>query len=426
VSVRGRASKRARKRPAVRCSRRLFFGFCGNVAGRVASWSVAIRITELLQARMRGIRITRLRIRIRISVRRQASGIGCRDRASWQKTIKAPLMVLVAIAKAPGAAGRMKRIGNVWGRVCSLENIEIAHDKARKGKAHYREVQMVEADRSRYLMMIHDMLESMSYRNSAYQVMMVCDGKKDREIWKLPYFPDRIIHHAIVNVMEPVWIATLIRDSYAAIPGRGVHDGVRRVRRALENAEGSRYCLKMDVRKFYQSIDHQVLKEVLRQKIKDKSLLWLLDEIIDSAPGVPIGNYTSQYFGNLYLSGLDHWVKEGLGVRHYFRYCDDMVVFGSDKSELHRLRVLIDRFMRNRLRLEMKTNWQVFPVDVRGVDFLGYRFFRAYTLVRKSIVKRFINSVRAEKTASVPAYNGWFSWADTYNLVRKYGCRCGV
>ena len=335
-------------------------------------------------------------------------------------------MVLVAEATAPGATGRMKRAGQVWSSVCSLENIEMAHDKARKGKSHYREVQMVEADRPKYLLAIRDMLISKTYRNSDYEVMMVCDGSKNREIWKLPYYPDRIIHHAIVNIMESVWISSLIRDSYSAIPGRGVHDGVRRVRRALEDVDGSQYCLKMDVRKFYQSIDHSVLKTILRRKIKDRDLLWLLDEIIDSAPGVPIGNYTSQYFGNLYLSGLDHWVKEVLRVRHYFRYCDDMVVFGADKTRLHQLRVLFDEFMRDRLRLEMKANWQVFPVDVRGVDFLGYRFFKKFTLVRKSIVKRFVNSVKSRKRSSIPAYNGWLSWADTYNLVMKYGCRCWV
>jgi len=317
----------------------------------------------------------------------------------------------------------MKRVGKVWAEVCSLENIERAHDKARKGKSHYQEVKMVEGDRERYLARVRDMLVTKSYRNSAYEVMIVSDGQKERKIWKLPYFPDRIIHHAIVQVMEPVWIRSLIRDSYAAIPGRGVHDGVKRVREALEDEDATRYCLKMDVRKFYQSIDHQVLKGVLRMKIKDRDLLWLLDEIVDSAPGVPIGNYTSQYFGNLYLSGLDHWIKESLGVKYYFRYCDDMVILGADKAALHTLRVGIDMYLRDQLRLKMKSNWQVFPVDARGVDFLGYRFFGKFTLVRKSIVKRFVNSVNAGRTNSIPAYNGWLSWADTHNLVRVYGCR---
>ncbi len=332
-------------------------------------------------------------------------------------------MVLVEKSKVPGAAGSMKRVGKVWDEICSLENIERAHDKARKGKSHYQEVKMVEADRERYLARVRDMLVMKSYRNSAYEVMTVSDGQKEREIWKLPYFPDRIIHHAIVQVMEPVWIRSLIRDSYAAIPGRGVHDGVKRVRKALEDEDAARYCLKMDVRKFYQSIDHQVLKGVLRMKIKDRDLLWLLDEIVDSAPGVPIGNYTSQYFGNLYLSGLDHWIKERLGVKYYFRYCDDMVILGADKAGLHGLRVVIDMYLRDQLRLKMKSNWQVFPVDARGVDFLGYRFFGKFTLVRKSIVRRFLNSVKAGRTKSIPAYNGWFSWADTHNLVRVYGCR---
>jgi len=280
---------------------------------------------------------------------------------------------------------------------------------------------MVESDRGRYLMNIRNMLVLKTYKNSPYEVMILTDGPKEREIWKLPYYPDRIIHHAVVRVLEMVWRRSLIRDSYASIPGRGVHDGVRRVRRALEDEQGTRYCLKMDVMKYYQSIDHDVLKQVIRKKIKDRDVLWLLDEIIDSAPGVPIGNYTSQHFGNLYLSSLDHWVKEDLMVRHYFRYCDDLVIFGGEKEALHTLRVLIEGYLRDRLRLTLKRNWQVFPVDVRGVDFLGYRFFRKYTLVRKAIVNRFIKRVRQGKTSSIPAYKGWFSWANTHNLVQKYG-----
>jgi hypothetical protein len=307
--------------------------------------------------------------------------------------------------------------------MCSLENIELAHERARRGKRFYSEVVMVDADPQRYFAQIRELLTEKTFVNSKYTVMVRKEGRKEREIWKLPYYPDRIIHHAILNVLEPILMTVYIRDTFAALPGRGIHDGVRRVRKALRDADNTRYCLKMDVRKFYQSIDHEILKGLLRRKIKDPDVLWLLDTIIDSAPGVPIGNYTSQHFANYALSGFDHWVKEVLGARYYFRYCDDMVLLGDDKAELHEWRRRIEGYLNNVLHLELKGNWQVFPVDVRGIDFLGYRFFHGYTLVRKSIVAAFKRRYRHGGRRSMAAYNGWFKWADTYNLQRKYDWR---
>ena len=118
--------------------------------------------------------------------------------------------------------------------------------------------------------------------------------------------------------------------------------------------------------KFYPSIDHEILKQVVRRKIKDKRLLWLLDEIIDSADGVPIGNYLSQYFANLYLAYFDHWIKEEKRIKYYYRYADDIVILGSDKNELHSLLHEIRAYLSDRLKLKVKRNYQVFPVDKSG------------------------------------------------------------
>jgi hypothetical protein len=304
-----------------------------------------------------------------------------------------------------------------------MDNIELAHKRARRGKHYYAEVAMVDADPERFLGEIHRLLVGKAFRNSDYTVLIRKEGPKEREIWRLPYYPDRIIHHCILNVLEPILMRCYIRDTYAALPGRGIHDGVKRVRKALKDVAGTQYCLKLDVRKFYQSVDHGVLKMALRRKIKDPDLLWLMDAIIDSAPGVPIGNYTSQHFANFVLSGFDHWVKEVLGARCYFRYCDDMVLLGSDKAELHEWKRRIEGYLEDVLRLEVKGNWQVFPVAARGIDFLGYRFFHGYTLVRKSIVKPFKRRFRAGNRRSMAAYNGWFKWADTHNLQTKYDWR---
>lgn len=314
----------------------------------------------------------------------------------------------------------MKRFGNLYEKICSADNIWLAHAKASRGKAHYTEVKMVNSNPDYYLGKLRQLLVTKTFNNSEYTILIRKEGKKEREIWKLPYYPDRIIHHAIVNILEPIWMKTYIRDTYSSLPGRGIHDGVRRIKKALTDKAGTRYCLKMDVKKFYQSIDHDVLKRIVARKIKCRDTTALLEHIIDSAPGVPIGNFTSQHFGNLMLSGLDHWIKETLRMSYYFRYCDDLVILHHDKSDLHQIRQQIERFLNDTLALDMKKNWQVFPVGIRGVDFLGYRFFHDFTLVRKSIVAAFKRRYRNGSARSMAAYNGWFKWADTHRLQQHY------
>jgi len=315
----------------------------------------------------------------------------------------------------------MKRFGYLYEEVCSIENLTEAHKRASKGKGHYREVKMINATPEKFLSQLREMLLNQTFKNSPYTRMFRNEYGKMREISKLPYFPDRIIHHAIMNVMEPIWISHFINDTWASIKGRGVHKGVRRIKAAMSDQKGTRFCLKMDVRKFYPSVDNTIMKVIIRQRVKDDRLLWLIDEIIDSSIGLPIGNYLSQFLANLYLSDMDHWIKEHLSVKYYFRYCDDMVLLLKSKRELHKYRRLIDQYLSERLNLQLKGDWQVFPVDARGIDFLGYRFFHGYTLVRKSIVSRFKQKHKSNKVASIPAYWGWFKWADTNNLIKRYG-----
>jgi len=321
----------------------------------------------------------------------------------------------------------MKRFGNLYQYIVGLDNIRLAHKNAQKGKKHYAEVRRVNKHADAYMEHLQKVLAAREYRTSEYAVQVRNDTGKERTIHVLPYYPDRIVHHCIMNVLEPIWERTLIRDTYSAIKGRGVHDGVRRVKRMLLDQGGTRYCLKMDVRKFYPSIDHEIMKKVLRQKIKCRDTLAMLDEIVDSAPGVPIGNYLSQYFGNLYLSPLDHWVKEDLGARYYARYCDDLVVFGSDKAWLHEARERIGRYLGEKLCLDLKNNWQVFPTRIRGVDFLGYRFFGHRTLVRKSIAKRYKRQMRKVGRRFWPtcpnvvmSYHGWLKYAQARGLWLRY------
>ncbi|MBC2746274.1 MAG: reverse transcriptase [ANME-2 cluster archaeon] len=325
----------------------------------------------------------------------------------------------------------MKRYGNLYHKILDLDNIALAHINARKGKSHYIEVQMVNNNPGFYFRQIHEMLKNKTFQNSEYDVFVKSDNGKEREIFKLPYFPDRIIHHCILQVLEPIWVSTLIHDTYSSLKGRGIHMGLRRIKKALCDKPNTEYCLKMDVRKFYPSIDHDILKKVLRQKIKDNDVLWLLDEIIDSTDGVPIGNYISQHFGNIYLSGLDHYIKEDLHCKYYFRYCDDMVILHSDKEHLAHLRIKINAYLKDKLNLQLKSNWQTFPVNKRGIDFLGYKFYHTHILLRKSIATTLKNKMAHIKLnscmpkspntlSSVMSYNGWMKHCNCHNLHKKH------
>jgi len=325
----------------------------------------------------------------------------------------------------------MKRFGYLYEKIYDMDNLKLAHKKARRGKTYYKEVQMVDANPEKYLTDIHNMLKDKTFKNSEYVIMdKKTDNGKVRKIFKLPYYPDRIIHHAIMQIIEPLWLSIFIRDTYSAVPGRGIHDGVKRIKKALRDEENTKYCLKLDIKKFYPSVDNEILKQIIRKKIKDKDLLWLLDEIIDSTKGIPIGNYLSQYFGNLYLSGLDHYLKENQKCKYVLRYCDDIVILHSCKDFLHKLKNAIINYLTG-LKLQLKNNWQVFSVSIRGIDFLGYRFFNRYTLLRKSIKIKFVRKIKkinknwkrlrhTEIVNSVMSYCGWFKYANCKNLACKY------
>jgi len=324
----------------------------------------------------------------------------------------------------------MKRYGNLFYKICDLENIKLAHKNARKGKTFYREVKMVDADIDKYALEIQSMLKNKTFKNSEYVIFNKIDKGKMREIYKLPYYPDRIIHHCIMQVLEPIWHKVLINDTFQSIKGRGIHKAQNRIEPVIRKVQ-PKYSLKIDIKKFYPSIDNEILKRIVRKKIKCNDTLWLIDEIIDSTKGVPIGNYMSQYFGNLYLGYFDHWIKEVKKVKYYYRYCDDIVVLHNNKQYLHLLLSNMRAYLKEVLKLNIKENYQIAPISKRGVDFLGFRFFFKYTLLRKKIsikfirgisfVLKFYSTLRAEKIQGlIMSYYGWIKHSNGFNLWSKY------
>ena len=363
---------------------------------------------------------------------------------------------------------------DLFNSICSMGNLYRAYQNAKSGKGWYKEVKQIEKRPFYYLAGLQYMLKNHLFKTSEYEIFILNEGKKKRDVYKLPFFPDRIAQWAILQVIEPFLVANMTADTYSAIPGKGIQPIVNDLRGyyktkridgkkksvwvpsiLLSDEENTRYCYKIDLHHYYQSINHEVLKQKFRKVFKDPELLWLLDEIADSIntateedlielslsgeievdpnTGIPIGNYMSQYSGNFYLSSFDHWVKEELHVKHYYRYMDDVVIFASSKEELHEIHRKVTAYTRDYLHLNIKGNYQIFPTKVRGVDFVGYRFFGEYTLLRKSTAINFKRKMRAcrkkmennisptySEWCSFNSYKGWLGNCDSYRLFKKY------
>ncbi len=396
-----------------------------------------------MQGSATGMRITLHRIPIGISARTLSSGIAIPEQHLNQLCInrqthnEGPAAYQYHSGNVRGrsesesSSKTMKRHGNLFGKIIDIDNLYLAHNNARKGKSHYTAVRMVDDDPERYLWQLHDALRDHTFTTSPYTTKQIYEPKQ-RTIFKLPYYPDRIVHHAIMNVLQPIWDKTFIYDLYSAIPGKGLHAGSYRLRQFMRDRENTCYCLKYDVSKFYPSINHDILLEKVRRKIKCKDTLWLLEDIIRSPGGntnVPIGNYLSQYFSNIYLSDLDHWLKEEKRMRYYIRYCDDGVILHRDRAVLVALQAEIEEYMREELALTINPKTRVLDVNRQGIDFLGYRCFRPYTLLRKASARNFKTKIaRIESgkldpqnvVSSVMSYLGWLRHCDSHHLQARY------
>lgn len=199
----------------------------------------------------------------------------------------------------------MKRIGNLYEKIYNIDNLILAEKKARRGKSNKKEVIEFTKNKYRNISILYNLLKDNKYKTSKYELFTLYDPKQ-REISKLPYFPDRILHHAVMNIIEDIFVRSFTSNTYNCIKGRGIHKALYKLKDNLKDVDNTQYCLKLDIKKFYPNIDNNILKQLLRRKFKDQKLLNLLDEIIDSTIGIPIGNYLSQFFANFYLSYFDH------------------------------------------------------------------------------------------------------------------------
>jgi len=320
----------------------------------------------------------------------------------------------------------MRRHGKLFEAICNKDNLRLANKKARLGKTHYRDVKLVDNNLEHYIDKLHESLIDKTFTTSPYRVFKKQCGQKLRTIHSLPYFPDRIVQHAIMQIVEPILVRTFIRDTFQSLKGRGTSDCRKRVEKALDE---SLYVLKLDINQFYPSIDNKILKTIVRRKIKCEGTLELLDDIIDSTKGLPIWNYSSQILGNFYLYGLDHYAKDTLHIKYYFRYCDDIVVF-ADKNIILEYKYRLFDYLQS-LKLEIKNTWQIFPLKERPLDYVGYIFHHNKTRIRRTTKANFIEKARFIKrnhkklsrthmVSSLMSYSGHMKYANCRGLWNRY------
>ncbi len=286
----------------------------------------------------------------------------------------------------------MKRQGGLMSRIVCPDNLRLAWYKAQKGKTRSAESQLFVLELDRNLARLAKELTDGSWQPGLFRQFTIIDPKI-RLIHAAP-FADRVVHHAIITVLDPLLDARQIPDSYACRRGKGTHAAVLR---AFAQGQRQVWFAKLDVRKFFDSVDHAILKGLLRRIIKDRQVLDLLDRIIDSyhtvlGKGLPIGNLTSQYFANHYLAGLDHEVKSVWRISAYLRYMDDMVVWGLDCSGMRETVARITDWLADQRQLVLKP--AVIGRSVQGLPFLGYRLTPQGIYLAAKSKRRFRRKIR--------------------------------
>lgn len=304
----------------------------------------------------------------------------------------------------------MRRYGNLWSSLVSWPNLLRAARKAQRGKRDKGAVQRFNFGQETELLRLQDELEAGTYQPGAFRSHWIT-RPKPRMISAAPY-RDRVVHHALMNIFEPILERHFHPDSYACRAGKGTHAAVRRLQVLMRR---NRYAVHCDIRKYFPSIDHEVLKATFRRLLKDRRVLWLMDLIVDSSNpqepvldwfpgddlfspserprGLPIGNLTSQWFANWMVNDVDHFLTSGLGVGGYVRYCDDMILLDDDRR---RLRLAVDALRQQLAALRFRLHEErmhVRPVRA-GLAFVGYRVWPAFCLVRKENVRAFRKRLR--------------------------------
>ena len=337
----------------------------------------------------------------------------------------------------------MKSYNHLFEKLVSDENLEKAIDRSARGKTKRTAVKDVLNNKAKFIAKIRTALTNKTYKIKQHEVHLIMDGKP-RLIIKPDYQTEQILHHAIVQIMSPIVLKSMYKYSCGSIPGKGAHYGKQYLEKYIrEHKSEIKYVLKMDIHHFFQSIDTDILKKKFKELIHDEHMLYVLELVIDSRfslyegkvhdMGMPIGFYTSQWFANLFLQDLDHYIKEKLGAKCYVRYVDDMIIFHKNKKELHKMLNAIRDYL-GTIGLDLKSTYQISRFDYkdkqglrrgRPLDFIGFKFYRDRTVLRKRILKKLlrkVNKVQKQEALSprnasaMLSYFGWLKHTNSYSL----------
>lgn len=310
-------------------------------------------------------------------------------------------------------------VAHNYQELISVENLFQAWDEFRKGKRKRKDVQIFERNLEDNLFKLYHALRGKTYKHSSYLAFYVQDPKQ-RHIHKANV-TDRIIHHLLYKYLYKSFNKSFIYDSYSCRLEKGTHKAVKRLKKftriVSKNYTKPCWALKLDIKKFFASVNHQVLIDLLKNKIKNPDILGLLDEVIKSFPsGIPLGNLTSQVFANIYMNQLDQFVKHHLKVKHYLRYADDFLILSENREDLEGFLTPIISFLDDRLKLKLHPNKIILRKLIWGVDFLGYIVLPHYILPRTETKRRIFKMLNSENLHS---YLGYLSHANSYQVGQQ-------
>lgn len=322
-------------------------------------------------------------------------------------------------------------------KLCSYENLEAAFKKAKKRKSTKPYVVEFEKNLSENLQNLRNELAFHTYKPVPLKTFIICDPKT-RKICKSA-FRDRVVHHALVRVIEPILDKTFICDSYANRKGKGVHVALKRFdyfkRKVSKNNTRNCYVLKADIKHYFETVYQDILTDIISRKIKDKRVIWLIRQILknynpkEAGKGMPLGNLTSQFFANVYLNELDQFVKHKLKAKYYLRYVDDFVILHNSNKFLGDCKGKINNFLKTELKLELHPDKsKVIPL-YKGIKLFGFRAFYYHKLLRKSNLRKFMRKLAELKkklafgliteedlTESIKGWTGYAMHGNTYKL----------
>lgn len=331
----------------------------------------------------------------------------------------------------------MKSYKNLYDNFISEENIRLAITNVCKHKLKRRRFKELHDNPDKYIPWIRE--QAIDFHNDPHTPVVIYDGiqRKKRTII-VPTFREQIIHHMVINILKPIFMKSMYEHSYGSIPERGAHKAKKHLARYISKGKNIKYCLKLDIRKYFESVPHNILLMKLQKIIADEKFFKILEEIISvNEIGIPLGFYTSQWFANWYLTSLDHFIKEKLHACFLHRYMDDMVILDSSKKRLFRMLKSISSFLYG-IGLRLKGNYQIFRFNYvindkeygRFIDFMGFRFYYNRVTLRRSIymkacrksVKMYKKKIRGIRVSVYECKQmlSYLGWVDATNVYDAY------